>query len=73
MEFDETVELPGHKGRYGVLFGSYGPHAAAWAETEGTVTVYVVEALPEDLNVVRFSDATAATQTHASYRVESVS
>ncbi len=66
MEFDETIELPGHKGRYGVLFGTYGPRAAAWAETKGTVTVHVVEALPEDLNVVRFSGDAAATQTHAS-------
>jgi hypothetical protein len=70
VEFDETIELPGHQGRYGVLFVSYSNLAPAWAETEhGPVTVHVVESLPQDLNLVRLLGDAAATETHATYRV----
>jgi hypothetical protein len=70
VEFDETIELPGHHGRYGVLFGSYSNLAPAWAETEDApVAVHVVESLPEDSNEVRLLRDAAATETHATYRV----
>lgn len=71
VEFDEPVELPGHKGRYGILRTSYSSHGFAWGETEDTVEVHLTEALPEDFAAIR-SDLTAdsAAETHATYRVE---
>ena len=74
VEFDEAIDLPGHKGRFGVLRTSYDSHTFAWGEAEGVVAVHVREALPEDLASIRSSlDLALAAETHASYRVEQAS
>ena len=71
VEFDEVIEVPGHKGRYGVLLTSYGPDHAAWERSEGLVTVHVTEAPPEDLSFLQSFRASAfAIETHATYRIE---
>ncbi len=71
VEFDQTIELPGHKGRFAVLRTSYDSHSFAWGEPDGVVSVHVREALPPDLASIRSSlDLTLATETHASYRVD---
>jgi hypothetical protein len=71
VEFDEVIEVPGHKGRYGVLLATYGLHSFAWGQTEGVAEVYVTQALPEDLTTIRNHRASAsAIETHATYRVE---
>jgi hypothetical protein len=68
VEFDEPIDLPGHKGRYGVLVGRYGCDYAAWAHPEGSIAMCVVEALPNDLE--GFCDAHPFTERHACYRVK---
>jgi hypothetical protein len=71
VEFDEVIEVPGHKGRYGVVLATYGLHSFAWGQSEGVAEVYVTEALPEDLTAIRTYRASAsAIETHAAYRVE---
>jgi hypothetical protein len=70
VEFDEVVEGPGYKGRYGVLFAGYGPNSIAWSETEDVVSIYVSEALPEATLIRFFRASGSAAETHASYRVE---
>jgi hypothetical protein len=71
VEFDEVIEGPGYKGRYGVLFARFGPTSIAWGESEDVVEVYVKEALPEDVTLIRFYRASGSeAETHASYRIE---
>jgi hypothetical protein len=71
VEFDEIVEGPDYKGRYGVLFASWGSGLVAWSEAEGVTSVYVCEALPEDETTIRFWRGSAsAAETHATYRIE---
>jgi hypothetical protein len=74
VEFDEVIEIPGHKGRYGVLLASYGLDCAAWAQPEDNVIVYVAEALTEDISSFRFDGRASPNpiETHATYRVEEV-
>ncbi|MDX1944661.1 MAG: hypothetical protein SFU86_04575 [Pirellulaceae bacterium] len=67
VEFDEAIDLPGHKGRFGVLFARYGCDNGAWALPEGSVALCVVEAPPSDLN--GFCDSHPFTERHARYRV----
>ena len=69
VEFDEVIDVPGHKGRYGILLAGYSSLSVAWGQTEDTVAVYLVEALPEDLAAASFS-YDSAIETHATYRVE---
>jgi hypothetical protein len=68
VELDEAIDMPGHKGRYGVLFARYGCDYAAWADSEGSVAMCVVEALPNDLE--GFCDSHPFTERHAHYRVK---
>jgi len=70
VEFDEVIEVPGHKGRYGILRTTFNSDSIAWGQSEGLVVVNVTEAMPEDLNFLRSSRASAsAIETHATYRV----
>jgi len=68
VEFDEAIDIPGHQGRYGVLFARYGCDDVAWALPEGSVALCVVEALPRDLE--GFCDSHPFTERHARYLVE---
>jgi hypothetical protein len=71
VEFDEIIGGPDYKGRYGVLFARFGPASIAWGEREDVVEVYVKEALPEDVSVIRFYRASGCVaETHATYRIE---
>jgi hypothetical protein len=71
VEFDEIIEGPGYKGRYGVLFARFGPTSIAWDEREDVVEVYVKEALPDDVSLIRFYRASdSVVETHATYRIE---
>jgi hypothetical protein len=71
VEFDEAIDVPGHKGRYGILLASFGLRTVAWQQTEGDVVVHVTETFPEDLAFIRSSKALdAALETNATYRVE---
>jgi hypothetical protein len=72
VEFDEVIDLPGHKGRYGILLSSYGTDFVAWSQTEGNVVVYVTQALREDVSSFRFDGRVSPDpiETHATYRVE---
>ena len=73
VEFDEVVEVPGHRGRYGVLLASFGSDSVAWEQSNGLVVVYVTETLPEDLSFLRCSHTSAtAIETHATYRVSEI-
>jgi hypothetical protein len=68
VEFDEEIDMPGHKGRYGVLFARYGCDYPAWALLEGSVAICVVEALPNDLK--GFCNSHPFTERNACYRVK---
>jgi len=68
VEFDEAIDMPGHNGRYGVLFARYGCDSPAWALREDSVAMCVVEALPNDLE--GFCDSHPYTERHACYRVK---
>jgi hypothetical protein len=71
IEFDDLIDVPGHKGRYGILIGSYGTHSFAWGQPEGTVLVHVVATLPDDPEAFCASHSwETAIESHASYRVE---
>jgi hypothetical protein len=71
VEFDEIIEGPGYKGRYGVLFARFGPTSIAWGQAEDVVEVYVKEALPEDVTLIRFYRASGSeAETHATYPIE---
>jgi hypothetical protein len=73
VEFDEVVEVPGHRGRYGVLLASFGSDSVAWEQSNGLVVVYISETLPEDLSFLRCSHTSAtAIETHATYRVSEI-
>jgi hypothetical protein len=68
VEFDEAIDMPGHQGRFGVLFGTYGCDDPAWALPEGSVAMCVVESLPSDL--AGFCDSHPFTDRHVRYRVQ---
>lgn len=68
VEFDETIDLPGHHGRYGVLFAWYGEDNPVWALLEGAVAMCVVEALPNHFE--DFCDSHPFTERHVCYRVK---
>jgi hypothetical protein len=71
VEFDEVIEVFGQKGRYGVLFGTFGFDSVVWGQTDDVVAVYVCEALPEDLTLIRFFRASdSVIETHATCRIE---
>jgi hypothetical protein len=67
VEFDEEIDMPGHKGRYGILFARYGCDYAAWALPKGSIALCIIEALP---NVGDFCDCHTFTERHACYRVK---
>jgi hypothetical protein len=67
VEFDESIDMPGHQGRYGVLFTRYGGDHPAWALSEASVAFCVVEVLPNNLE--GFCDSHPFTERHACYRV----
>jgi hypothetical protein len=48
VEFDDAIDTPGHKRRYGILFARYGCDYHAWELPEGPVVMSVVERLPND-------------------------
>lgn len=74
VEFDDIVDVPGHKGRFGILRTSYGPRSFAWEEPEDVVEVHVTETLPEDLASIRHRlTADFAAETHATYRLAGIS
>ncbi|MFN0017814.1 MAG: hypothetical protein ACKVP0_06110 [Pirellulaceae bacterium] len=68
IAFYEAIDMPGHKGRYGVLFARYGCDYPAWTLREGSVALCVVEALPD--NMEGFCDSHPFTERHACYRVK---
>jgi hypothetical protein len=68
VEFDEVIDMAGHKGRYGILFARYGCDSPAWALPEGSVAMCVVETLPNDIE--DFCAGRAFTERHACYRVK---
>jgi len=71
IEFDDLIDVLEHKGRYGILIGSYGTHSFAWGQPEDTVLVHVVAALPDDPEAFCASHPReTAVESHASYRVE---
>jgi hypothetical protein len=73
VEFDEVIDLPGHKGRYGALLTSYGLDFVAWTQPEAdAVVVYVTERPPEDFSVFRYDGRASPDpiETHATYRIE---
>jgi hypothetical protein len=72
VEFDEVIDMPGHKGRYGILLATYGLDFVAWTQPEADVVVYVTEAMPENLSVFRFDGRASPDpiETHATYRIE---
>ncbi len=71
IEFDEAIDIPGHKGRYGVLLAWYGVESPAWGLPEGEVALYVVEALPGDADAVWASHTLdTALKRHAGYRIK---
>jgi hypothetical protein len=73
VKLKDFVELPGHKGSFAILRTSYGPDSFAWGQLEGTAEVHIMEALPEELASIRSRlSADFATETHATYRVQSV-
>jgi hypothetical protein len=75
VEFDEVITLPGHNGRYGVLFATHGLlESIAWGQTEAVVEVHLTEKLPEDLaSLQSYRNSASAIETHATYRVEEIS
>lgn len=71
IEFDEAIDMPGHKGRYGVLITRYGVEYAAWERPEGEVALYVVEALPNDIEEFwEPHTLETALKRYAGYRVK---
>jgi hypothetical protein len=79
VAFDEPVDVPGHKGRYGILLGTYGLDSIAWGRTDDVVEVHVTDVPPDgvtgdltgDLRAIRFArDPVSALETHATCRVE---
>ena len=68
VEFDEAIDIPGHKGRYGVMFTRYGCDSPAWVLPEEDVAICVVEALPNDMK--GFCDSHPFTERHVRCRVQ---
>ncbi len=68
VEFDEAIDIPGHKGRYGVMFTRYGCESPAWVLPEEDVAICVVEALPNDMK--GFCDSHPFTERHVRCRVK---
>jgi hypothetical protein len=66
VQLDDEIELPEGKGRFALLKLLY---VANWADT-GTVTVHIVEALPEDLEAFYASHPLGTeVESHATYRI----
>jgi hypothetical protein len=72
VEFDEIIDIPHHKGRYGILLSTYGSDFTAWSQPEADAVVYVTEALPEDISSFRFDGRPSPDpiETHATYRLQ---
>jgi HEAT repeat protein len=69
VELDEAFDLAEHKGRFALLLDRYSSASAAWS-AEGTVTVHIVERLPEDFEAFYASHPFGTeVETHAQYEI----
>jgi hypothetical protein len=72
VKLKDFVDLPGHKGSFAILRTTYGTDSFAWGQPEGTAEVHIMEALPQEvISIQSRLKSDFATETHATYRIQS--